>query len=368
MGFEAVAVTIAMYCIIQFYLQLKNDIASHKPLLKVAAIKLVIFLSFWQSIAISFFTSTGLIKAGPRFGNPDIKIGIPAMLLCMEMAIFAIFHLWAFSWLPYRLNSKENLAESVPGYSVSATDYQGGFLGVKALADAFNPWDLFKAVGRSARWLFVGRKRRMLDPSYNRQSLRPEASIGLAANPAGGQENSAYKTYGKSSTFAGDEGEELLTHAQSNPASGPPPAYSHDARYDQYPEPAEIGVARSTYGDDESIDDRSQSRSPIPYPQPSLPTGRVDMPSSQDFQRYGRPGDRYPPGQTDAPYSNREPRPPMDGNPRYPGGSPSRPGRQNPNPSAPYPERGREEQRHNRVSMPPMPPSGRPGRDNGGMF
>ena len=50
MGIEATCVTIAMYCLIQFYVQLKNEISEHRPLIKVAAIKLVIFLSFWQNV------------------------------------------------------------------------------------------------------------------------------------------------------------------------------------------------------------------------------------------------------------------------------------------------------------------------------
>ena len=47
---EGVCVTVAMYCLIQFYIQIKDDLAEHKPLLKVSAIKLVIFLSFWQTV------------------------------------------------------------------------------------------------------------------------------------------------------------------------------------------------------------------------------------------------------------------------------------------------------------------------------
>lgn len=50
MGIEAICVTVAMYCLIQFYVQLRNEIAEHRPLIKVAAIKLVIFLSFWQNV------------------------------------------------------------------------------------------------------------------------------------------------------------------------------------------------------------------------------------------------------------------------------------------------------------------------------
>ena len=49
--FEAASVTIAMFCLIQFYLQLKDDLAEHKPFLKVLCIKLVIFFSFWQSVS-----------------------------------------------------------------------------------------------------------------------------------------------------------------------------------------------------------------------------------------------------------------------------------------------------------------------------
>lgn len=50
-GIEAICVTFAMYCLIQFYYQIKEDISEHKPLLKVLAIKLVIFLSFWQTVS-----------------------------------------------------------------------------------------------------------------------------------------------------------------------------------------------------------------------------------------------------------------------------------------------------------------------------
>jgi hypothetical protein len=47
---EVGAVTVAMYALIQFYLQLKVDLASYSPFLKILSIKLVIFLSFWQNV------------------------------------------------------------------------------------------------------------------------------------------------------------------------------------------------------------------------------------------------------------------------------------------------------------------------------
>lgn len=50
MVIEAAAVSIAMYCLIQFYVQIRPDVAQHQPFLKILAIKLVIFLSFWQTV------------------------------------------------------------------------------------------------------------------------------------------------------------------------------------------------------------------------------------------------------------------------------------------------------------------------------
>lgn len=50
--FEAVSVSIAMFCLIQFYIQLREDLSEHRPFLKVLCIKLVIFFSFWQTVRI----------------------------------------------------------------------------------------------------------------------------------------------------------------------------------------------------------------------------------------------------------------------------------------------------------------------------
>ncbi len=276
MAIEAAAVTVAMYCIIQFYVQLKDDIREHKPLLKVAAIKLVIFLSFWQTLAISLLTGTGAIKPSNRIQAPDIKIGVPAMLLDIEMAIFAIFHLWAFSWRPYSLKSKHNLAESVPGHDLARSDYKGGPLGIKAIFEAFNPWDLVKAVGRAAKWLFVGRKKRTqdvsyqirrtateseLDPNLAHESNKPSIYPPIAGyERAGALGTASTKPYG-SSDFS--EGQELLRNAQGNsmsrPAlqrddSSPGSSYVDVSRGQHSRASSDIGVARSTYDGDDNSD------------------------------------------------------------------------------------------------------------------
>ncbi|KAI5291745.1 hypothetical protein KEM54_000805 [Ascosphaera aggregata] len=162
---QAVAVTIAMYCLIQFHTQLKEGIAEYQPLLKLVSIKLVIFLSFWQTIILDWLTAGGTIHPTPKFAIQDIKVGITGLLLTVEMALFSLLHVFAFSARPYflkRLGSK-------------AHHYSGGPLGVRAWIEAFNPWDFFKASARSARWLLVGRRHREQDISYLRQDHRNRA-------------------------------------------------------------------------------------------------------------------------------------------------------------------------------------------------
>jgi hypothetical protein len=42
---------VAMTMVVQFYIQMKTDLAEHKPGIKVLSIKLVIFFSFWQTVS-----------------------------------------------------------------------------------------------------------------------------------------------------------------------------------------------------------------------------------------------------------------------------------------------------------------------------
>ncbi|KYK61387.1 DUF300 domain protein [Drechmeria coniospora] len=171
---NALAVTVAMFCLIQFYIQLKEPLAEQNLFLKIVAIKLVVFLSFWQSAAISVGTSTlKIVHSNKVLAYPDIKVGIPALLLCVEMACFAVLHLWAFPYAPYRVSAPPSFypVANADKADSSAREKErvppsGGFLGVLALFDAMLLWDFVKAFGRGMRWLFCGVKRRKEDVSY----------------------------------------------------------------------------------------------------------------------------------------------------------------------------------------------------------
>jgi len=97
---------------------------------------------------------------------------MPNVLLCIEMAIFAIMHIFAFPIKPYSIKQSysDPINEPGSGYSGEALKYKGGPLGLYAIADALNPWDIVKASARGFRWLFVGVKKREQDISYQNAS------------------------------------------------------------------------------------------------------------------------------------------------------------------------------------------------------
>ncbi|OAQ98021.1 hypothetical protein LLEC1_05037 [Akanthomyces lecanii] len=255
---NALAVTIAMFCLIQVYVQLKEALKDQSLLLKIVAIKLVIFLSFWQASAISVGTSTlHIVHPNKVLAYPDIKVGIPALLLCVEMAAFALLHLWAFPYKPYTkygakpryypspdLRKGDNKA--VPN---ELEDHQGGVMGFAAIWDAMNIWDFIKAFGRGVRWLFCGVRRRKEDISYRRQdahdmdnldehkpsgpsydAYRPDAT--MAEQPIGASPYTSQNPYGTvparpprqgdvGVAVSGEESAGLMQHAQTNPHSRP---------------------------------------------------------------------------------------------------------------------------------------------------
>ena len=330
MVIEGLCVTVAMYCLIQFYVQLKEDLSEHKPLLKVTAIKLVIFLSFWQTILISFLTSSGAVKASKKFDFPDIKIGIPSMLLCIEMAVFSVFHLWAFPWTVYDVRRSPIVAaESAAGFLPDPkTAYQGGKFGHVALVEAFNPWDLIKAVGRGFRWFAVGRRTREQDISYKNHH---QHSVGLEptriSDPSSGfrpshsfEDTHPSDPYASTTTYGimglgkaahhapyGNEYDDhdphhdhqnLLSHAQPNPSSPPSKVSSYTERGGSY---------------DQSNDTLAYPRPMIRYPTPPSSKKKTRTPSGGAEAGVSGGGDIGAPGF----YADEDPSPAPSQRPQH---------------------------------------------------
>ncbi|PPQ62953.1 hypothetical protein CVT24_006193 [Panaeolus cyanescens] len=98
----SLSVTVAMYCLIQLYVVVSKELAPHKPLLKLFAIKAVVFLTFWQATFLSLLSMVGVIKGSQFMTAEDINIGIGAVLETFEMMLFSFLHIKAFTYKPYR--------------------------------------------------------------------------------------------------------------------------------------------------------------------------------------------------------------------------------------------------------------------------
>lgn len=95
------SVTAAMYALIMFYTMAKDEMAEYKPIGKFLSVKAVIFLSFWQSIVVAGLVSIDALKATSGWTTDNISDGVQNVLICGEMVIISIVHIFVFSHKPY---------------------------------------------------------------------------------------------------------------------------------------------------------------------------------------------------------------------------------------------------------------------------
>ena len=113
-------------------------------------------------------TVTQAVQDSSKVFILDLTIAISSTLLCSELATIAIVHLWAFPWQTYDIRNPGMYDE--PGLILDPkTAYIGGSLGIRALKDAGNLFDL--VIGRAWLWLLFRRKYRFKDISYKPSRL-----------------------------------------------------------------------------------------------------------------------------------------------------------------------------------------------------
>jgi hypothetical protein len=113
-------------------------------------------------------------------------------ILCLELSIVSILHIFAYPTKPYRYSASNDgyqlrntlqggtqtaLVQPVPftpdidgpnlGDSAPRRFYKGGFLGIRALGNALNPWDFVIECYNGFKWLFGDRERQIFRGSDN---------------------------------------------------------------------------------------------------------------------------------------------------------------------------------------------------------
>ncbi|KAG6761918.1 hypothetical protein POTOM_035159 [Populus tomentosa] len=77
----------ALYCLVQFYAATKDELAHIKPLYKFLTFKSIVFLTWWQGVAIALLYSLGLVKS-PIAQGLQLKSSIQDFIICIEVDSF----------------------------------------------------------------------------------------------------------------------------------------------------------------------------------------------------------------------------------------------------------------------------------------
>ncbi|KAA1477820.1 DUF300-domain-containing protein [Dentipellis sp. KUC8613] len=97
------SICLSLYCLAMFWLCINDDLKPFRPMPKFLCVKGILFFSFWQSIGISILVAAGAIsRLGPYTDSEHISLGLTDTLICLEMPIFAIAHMYAFSHKDYK--------------------------------------------------------------------------------------------------------------------------------------------------------------------------------------------------------------------------------------------------------------------------
>ncbi|KAK4391890.1 protein LAZ12 [Sesamum angolense] len=86
----------ALYCLVQFYNVTHRRLEPIKPLAKFISFKAIVFATWWQGVGIVLLCTFEVLPKEGKF-----QTGLQDFLICIEMAIAAVAHIFVFSAKPY---------------------------------------------------------------------------------------------------------------------------------------------------------------------------------------------------------------------------------------------------------------------------
>ncbi|CAN6239632.1 unnamed protein product [Urochloa humidicola] len=96
----------ALYCLVEWYTATKDELKHIKPLAKFLSFKSIVFLTWWQGVIIAIMYSLGLVRS-PLAQSLELKSSIQDFIICIEMSIASVVHLYVFPAKPYELLGKQ---------------------------------------------------------------------------------------------------------------------------------------------------------------------------------------------------------------------------------------------------------------------
>lgn len=98
-----ISYSVALYALALFYVACKDLLQPFNPVPKFIIIKSVVFLTYWQGVLVFLAAKSGLIK------NAEEAAEFQNFIICVEMLIAALGHLYAF---PYKEYAGANIGQS----------------------------------------------------------------------------------------------------------------------------------------------------------------------------------------------------------------------------------------------------------------
>lgn len=98
-----ISVTLAFTSLVYFFMEYKDLLVAHSPIGKFAAVKAVVFLSFWQGVLMGLLVHMGVIKQSREglWSSDQVSTGLQDFLICIEMLLMCYLHHRVFPETPY---------------------------------------------------------------------------------------------------------------------------------------------------------------------------------------------------------------------------------------------------------------------------
>lgn len=106
-----------------------------------------------MQIIFTILRSTNALAESSTMTYADVHIGVPNMVICIQMVPFAVFFPFAYNVGPYIISRRDRISDATNQHRANgraeATGvhyYQGGFLGMRAFIQIFNPMEILRAI------------------------------------------------------------------------------------------------------------------------------------------------------------------------------------------------------------------------------
>ena len=106
---NGISVGLAMFTLISLYIPIRKDIARFRPgtsILKqeiqFLSVKVFIFIQIWLAILIKVLVAEEVIGTPVDWSSSQYSIFIQSTIICFEMLLASVLHIYAFDYAPYR--------------------------------------------------------------------------------------------------------------------------------------------------------------------------------------------------------------------------------------------------------------------------